>query len=39
MEACMDKIRTFSSGATRDTTQGKLDYIKALSPIVLRRYV
>ncbi|KKK60510.1 hypothetical protein LCGC14_3023660, partial [marine sediment metagenome] len=32
-------IRTFESGATRDTTQGKLDYIKALSPIVLRRYV
>ena len=39
MEACMDKIRTFSSGATRDTNQGKLDYMKALSPIVLRRYV
>jgi len=32
-------IRTFESGATRDTAQGKLDYIKALSPIVLRRYV
>ena len=32
-------IRTFDSGATRDTDQGKLDYIKALSPIVLRRYV
>ncbi|KKM63221.1 hypothetical protein LCGC14_1513690 [marine sediment metagenome] len=35
----MDKVRTFSSGATRDTAQGKLDYVKALSPIVLRRYV
>jgi len=33
------EIRTFDSGATRDTTQGKLDYVKALSPIVLRRYV
>ena len=32
-------IRTFDTGATRDTTQGKLDYVKALSPIVLRRYV
>lgn len=32
-------IRTFDSGATRDTDQGKLDYLKALSPIVLRRYV
>jgi hypothetical protein len=31
--------RTFDSGATRDTDQGKLDYVKALSPIVLRRYV
>ncbi|MCP5019621.1 MAG: hypothetical protein GY938_30710 [Ketobacter sp.] len=31
--------RTFDTGATRDTGQGKLDYIKALSPIVLRRYV
>lgn len=31
--------RTFESGATRDTDQGKLDYVKALSPIVLRRYV
>ena len=33
------ELRTFDSGATRDTTQGKLDYVKALSPIVLRRYV
>jgi len=33
------KVRTFDSGATRDTTQGKLDYVKALSPIVLQRYV
>jgi hypothetical protein len=32
-------IRTFDTGATRDTTRGKLDYVKALSPIVLRRYV
>ena len=33
------EIRKFSSGATRDTVQGKLDYVKALSPIVLRRLV
>lgn len=32
-------IRTFDSGAARDTVQGKLDYVKALSPIVLQRYV
>jgi len=32
-------IRTFDTGATRDTDRGKLDYVKALSPIVLRRYV
>jgi hypothetical protein len=32
-------IRTFDSGATRDTDQGKLNYVKALSPIVLQRYV
>lgn len=32
-------IRTFDSGATRDTDQGKLDYVKALSSIVIRRYV
>jgi hypothetical protein len=31
--------RTFDTGATRDTTQGKLDYVRALSPIVLKRYV
>lgn len=32
-------IRQFDTGATRDTAEGKLSYIKALSPIVLRRYV
>ena len=32
-------IRKFDTGATRDTEAGKLDYIKALSPIVLQRYV
>jgi len=32
-------IRTFDTGATRDTAEGKLDYVRALSPIVLRRYV
>lgn len=34
-----DKIRTFDSGATRDTVEGKLDYVKALCPLVLRRFV
>ena len=33
------EIRTFDTGATRDNIEGKLDYMKALSPIVLRRYV
>lgn len=33
------EIRKFETGATRDTVKGKLDYMKALSPIVLRRYV
>jgi hypothetical protein len=32
-------IRTFDTGATRDTAEGKLDYIKALSPEVLECYV
>jgi len=31
--------RSFQSGATRDSLQGKLSYVKALSPIVLQRYV
>ena len=34
-----EKIRQFETGATRDTVQGKLSYVKALSPIVLQRYV
>jgi hypothetical protein len=33
------KIRTFDTGATRDTNISKLNYIKALCPLVLRRYV
>lgn len=32
-------LRTFPGGATRDTVRGKLSYVKALSPIVLRGYV
>lgn len=31
-------IRTFETGATRDTEGGKLDYEGFLSPVVLRRY-
>ena len=34
-----EEIRQFDSGATRDTVKGKLSYVKALSPIVLQRYV
>ena len=33
-----DSIRVFSSGASRDTDEGKLDYEGFLSPRVLRRY-
>lgn len=33
------EIRKFESGATRDTAEGKLDYVKALCPLVLKRYV
>lgn len=32
-------MRKFETGATRDTVEGKLDYVKALCPLVLRRYV
>ena len=32
------EIRTFETGATRDTDSGKLDYAGFLSPLVLRRY-
>ncbi len=32
-------MRTFSTGATRDTVKGKLSYVKALSPVALQRYV
>ena len=32
------KIRNFSTGATRDTNEGKYDYEGFLSPLVLERY-
>jgi hypothetical protein len=32
-------MREFESGATRDDAEGKLSYFKALSPLVLQRYV
>ena len=32
------KIRTFDTGANRDTDEGKLDYEAFLSPLVLERY-
>ncbi len=38
-ETSAEGVRKFDTGATRDTTEGKLDYRKALSPIVLQRYV
>jgi hypothetical protein len=31
-------VRTFSTGATRDTEDGKLDYDGFLSPLALKRY-
>jgi len=33
------KIREFDTGATRDTEEGKLNYIKALDPLVMQTYV
>lgn len=35
---CDGSVRTFSTGATRDTDNGKLDYEAFLSPLVLKRY-
>jgi hypothetical protein len=32
------KIRTFETGATRDTNQNKADYEGFLSPLVIKRY-
>ena len=32
-------MREFKSGAIRDIVEGKLSYIKGLSPIVLKRYL
>jgi len=32
-------MRTFTTGATRSDIEGKLSYMRALSPAVLRRYV
>ena len=32
------KIRTFNSGATRDTNENKFDYEGFLSPLVIKRY-
>jgi len=32
------RIRTFETGATRDTEEGKLDYEGFLSPIVLEKF-
>lgn len=34
----MGEIRTFESGATRDTDQNKYDYEGFLSPLVIERY-
>jgi len=32
-------MREFTDGAIRDTVEGKLSYVKGLSPIVLKRYL
>lgn len=34
----MDEVRTFESGATRSTEEGKLDFEGFLSPLVIERY-
>jgi hypothetical protein len=34
-----NSVRKFESGATRDTDKEKLNYIKALCPLVLQRYL
>jgi hypothetical protein len=34
-----NKLRSFAGGATRDTLEGKLSYVKALSPAALKYYV
>lgn len=34
----MENVRTFETGATRDTDVNKLDYEGYLSPLVLQRY-
>ena len=39
MENEKGKVRVFPSGSTRDTSAGKLSYVKALSPLVLQSYV
>ena len=31
-------VRKFDSGATRDTSEGKLEYARFMSPIVLKRF-
>lgn len=38
MESDNGQVRTFSSGATRDTSVGKLDHEAFLSPLVILRY-
>lgn len=37
-ETLSNEMRTFASGATRNTDQGKLDYEGFLSPKVLKRF-
>ena len=34
----MTAVRTFDTGATRDTDDGKLDYEGFISPLVLERF-
>jgi len=38
-EQTPQQIRKFDTGATRDTLEGKLNFVKTLSPLVMERYV
>ena len=37
-EEIHNSVRIFDSGATRDTSEGKLEYARFISPIVLKRF-
>lgn len=37
-DSLKSKIRQFETGATRDTSEGKLEFARFMSPIVIKRY-